>query len=240
MIPLRGAAARHRRPWVTLGLIAANVLIFLYQLHIGPQAASDLFWQQGAVASKLSQPRLLSSYQALRLLPTMFSSLFLHVGGFHLIGNMWFLWVFGEALEDDLGHGRFLAFYLFCGFFACLAHVLAGSGITVPLIGASGAIAGVLGGYLMRLPKSPILTAVFWRLKPEFVYIPAFVWLGLWLALQFYGLRRGGAVAWMAHLGGFIIGWLTVSLFTSLKPAPAGAVNATPRKKGQKGRGRKK
>ena len=107
----------------------------------------------------------------------MFSSLFLHGGWVHLIGNMWFLWVFGEALEDDLGHRRFLAFYLFCGFFAGLFHVLASSSLTAPLIGASGAIAGVLGGYLIRLPKSPIRTVVFWRLRPEFWQVPAFVWL---------------------------------------------------------------
>jgi rhomboid family protein len=240
MIPIRGAPARQHRPWVTLGLIVVNVLVFFYQLYIGPQAATDLFWQKGAVASKLSQPSLLNSYEALRLLPTMFSSLFLHAGWFHLIGNMWFLWVFGEALEDDLGPGRFLGFYLFCGFFACLFHVLAASRLGVPLIGASGAIAGVLGGYLMRLPKSPILTVVFWRLKPEFAYIPAFVWLALWLALQFYGLRRGGTVAWMAHLGGFLMGLLTVSLFTPLKAAPAGAANPAPKKKGPKGRSKKK
>ena len=94
-----------RRPWVTLGLIAVNVAIFLYQLHLGPDAAAALFVHKGAVASKLSHPKLVTSYQALKLLPTMFSSLFLHAGWLHLIGNMWFLWLFGEALEDDLGHG---------------------------------------------------------------------------------------------------------------------------------------
>lgn len=236
MIPIRGAPAQHRRPWVTLGLIAANVVIFLYQLHIGADAAANLFWQKGAVAAKLSQLQVLSLRQSLWLLPTMFSSLFLHAGWVHLIGNMWFLWVFGEALEDDLGHVRFLAFYLFCGFFACIFHVLAASRLTAPLIGASGAIAGVLGGYLMRLPKSPILTIVFWRLRPETVYIPAWFWLLLWLALQFYGLRNGGPVAWMAHLGGFAIGLLSVSLFTPLNPV---ATNSGPRK-GKKGKGRKR
>ena len=216
MIPIRGAPAKRRWPWVTLGLIVVNLAIFLYQLHIGPDASTDLFYNKGAVASKLSRLKVLSLSQSLGLLPTMFSSLFLHAGWVHLIGNMWFLWVFGEALEDDLGPGRFLGFYLFCGFFACIFHVLAASSLAVPLIGASGAIAGVLGGYLIRLPKSPICTIVFWRLRPETVYIPAFVWLGLWLALQFYGLRNGGAVAWMAHLGGFGIGLLTVNLFTPL------------------------
>ena len=240
MIPIRGAPAKCRWPWVTLALIAVNVAIYLYQLHIGSQAATDLFYQKGAVAAKLSRLKILSFRQSVGLLPTMFSSLFLHAGWVHLIGNMWFLWVFGEALEDDLGPGRFLGFYLFCGFFACIFHVLAASSLSVPLIGASGAIAGVLGGYLIRLPKSPICTIVFWRLRPETVYIPAFVWLGLWLALQFYGLRSGGTVAWMAHLGGFFMGLLTVKLFTPLSPAAA-PVNAktTPRKKGNS-KGKKK
>jgi membrane associated rhomboid family serine protease len=236
MIPLRGAPAKHRWPWVTLGLIAFNLLVFLYQIHIGPQATTDLFYHKGAVASKLSRLQVLSFGQSFWLLPTMFSSLFLHAGWLHLIGNMWFLWVFGEALEDDLGHGHFLSFYLFCGFFACIFHVLAASSLAVPLIGASGAIAGVLGGYLVRLPKSPILTVVFWRLKPETAYIPAFVWLGLWLVLQFYGLRNGGPVAWMAHLGGFGIGLATVSLFTPLSPALAPAKSAGKKKGNSKGK----
>jgi membrane associated rhomboid family serine protease len=237
MFPIRGAPATHRWPWITLGLITVNVAVFFYSLYIGPDAANDLFWQKGAVAAKLSQVKL-ASRQALGLLPTMFSSLFLHVGWVHLIGNMWFLWVFGEALEDNLGSGRFLAFYLFCGFFSCLFHVLAAGKLTAPLIGASGAIAGVLGGYLVRLPKAPIRTLILFRLRPETVYIPAFVWLGFWVALQFYGLRQGGPVAWVAHLGGFLTGALTVFLFTPVHAgAPAGKAGA---KKVAAGKGRKK
>ncbi len=232
MIPIRGAPARQRWPWVTLGLIALNVVVFLYMLHIGPQAAAALFLKRGAVPAKLSALKLLDWRQSWWLLATMFSSLFLHVSWVHLMGNMWFLWVFGEALEDDLGHGRYLAFYLFCGFFAGLIYVLAASSLAAPLIGASGAIAGVLGGYLIRLPQAPIRTLVCWRLRLETVHIPAFVWLGLWLALQFYGLRQGGAVAWMAHLGGFFTGLFTVTLFTSLKPAPVMA----PKRRGGKGK----
>jgi membrane associated rhomboid family serine protease len=232
MIPIRGAAGKSW-PLVTLGLIAVNVAVYLYQLHLGPQGESALFLKGGAVAAKLSQLRFIGSRQSLWVLATMFSSLFLHGGWVHLLGNMWFLWLFGEALEEDLGHLRFLAFYLFSGFFACLIHVLAASKLSAPLIGASGAIAGVLGGYLVRLPQAPIRTVVFWRLRAEAVDIPAFVWLGLWLALQFYGLRRGGTVAWVAHLGGFITGLLTVSLFTPLKPALA-VRKANPGKKARK------
>lgn len=239
MIPLRGAATRGSWPLITLGLIALNILVFLYTLHLGPQGALNLFFKGGAVPAKLSQLKLLGSKQSLWLLATMFISLFLHAGWVHLIGNIWFLWVFGEALEDDLGHWRYLGFFLFAGFFACLFHVLASSRLSAPLIGASGAIAGVMGGYLMRLPQSPILTLVFWRLRLETIYVPAFVWLLIWLALQFYGLRQGGAIAWMAHLGGFFTGLLSVSLFTPLQPAK---VSANPkRSKGKaKGRARKK
>ncbi len=236
MIPIRGAKAERLWPWVTLGLIAANLAVFLYQLHIGPQATSNLFLQKGAVAAKLSQPQLVSSYQALKLLPTMFSSLFLHGGWVHLIGNLWFLWLFGEGLEDDLGHGRFLAFFLFCGFFAGLFHVWAAWRLTAPLIGASGAIAGVLGGYLVRLPRSYITTVVVWRPTPWTV--PAIVLLGLWLALQFYGLRQGGSVAWVAHLGGFGIGMLTVKLFTPVRGEAAVAKPAA--RKGRGGKAKKK
>ncbi len=236
MIPFRGAPARQCRPWVTLGLIALNMAVFLYQLYIGPEAVWALFLQKGAVAAKLSQPQLITSHQALKLLPTLFSSLFLHGGWVHLIGNLWFLWVFGEAMEDDLGHGRFLGFYLFCGFFAGLFHVLASSRLSAPLIGASGAIAGVLGGYLRRLPQAPIHTLVFWRLRPETWQVPAYIWLGLWLAMQFYGLRQGGTVAWMAHLGGFFMGLLTVNLFT---PVQQGEVNKKPVGK-KRGKGKKK
>ncbi len=235
LFPIRGAPALRRPPWVTLGLIAVNLAVFLYQLRLGPQAGADLVLQKGAVAAKLSQPHLLVSYQGLRLLPTMFSSMFLHGGWVHLIGNMWFLWIFGEALEDDLGHWRFLAFYLFCGFFAGLFHVLGSSQLTAPLIGASGAIAGVLGGYLRRLPQSPIHTLILFRLRPEMIPVPAFVWLGLFLVLQFYGLRQGGAVGWIAHLGGFFIGLVTVNYFT-----PAEAAKRQPaRKSGRKTKGRK-
>ena len=229
MIPIRGAAGKNW-PLVTLGLIAVNVLVYLYQLHLGPGGESALFLKGGAVASKLSHLKLLGTHHSLWVAATMFSSLFLHGGWVHLLGNMWFLWLFGEALEDDLGHLRFLGFYFFSGFFACLFHVLAASNLSAPLIGASGAIAGVLGGYLVRLPQSPIRTVVFWRLKVEIVNIPAFVWLGLWLALQFYGLRQGGTVAWVAHLGGFVTGLLTVNLFTPMTPEKAAKKSA--RKKG--------
>jgi membrane associated rhomboid family serine protease len=238
MIPIRGVPPKHGWPVVTLGLIALNILIFLYTMKLGPKGAMTLFYQGGAVPAKLSQMKPLASLASLKLLATMFISLFLHAGWVHLLGNLWFLWLFGEALEDNLGHWRYLAFYLFAGFFACIFHVLASSQLSAPLIGASGAIAGVMGGYMVRLPQSPIRTLVFWRLKAEIIHIPAFVWLAIWLALQFYGLRQGGTVAWVAHLGGFAIGLFGVPLFVPLSSRSAGMAVANPRKR--RGKGRKK
>lgn len=230
MFPYRGARAGGRWPWVTLGLIALNVAVHLYLLHVGPDAADALFLKGGAVPAKLSQFRLFS-FNSLKLLSTMFSSLFLHLGWVHLLGNMWFLWVFGEGLEDDLGHFRFLGFYLFTGFFAVIFHILAAGNISAPLIGASGAIAGVLGGYLARFPRGPIKTLFLFRLRWETLEVPAYVWLGVWLALQFWGLKNGGAVAWVAHLGGFFTGLLTVSLFTPLRSAASVNKPAVKRKR---------
>lgn len=220
MIPLRGTPARQHWPVITVSLIVLNVVIFLYQLYLGPNAALALIWKGGAIPSKLSQVKLFSSGQSLALVATMFSSLFIHGGWVHLLGNLLFLWVFGEALEDDLGWARFLGFYLFCGFFAGLVHALAASRLTVPLIGASGAIAGLLGAYLVRFPQAPVQSLVYLGVTFRVLSVPAFVWLGLWLVLQFYGLRQGGAVAWFAHLGGFLTGLLTIPLFTPL-PQPA-------------------
>lgn len=238
MIPIRGVPAKHGWPVVTLGLIALNVAVFLYTLKLGPQGAMALFYRGGAVPAKLSQLKPLASPASFWLLATMFVSLFLHASWVHLLGNMWFLWLFGEGLEDDLGHIRYLAFYLFAGFFAGLFHVLASSQLAAPLIGASGAIAGVMGGYLVRLPQSPIRTVVFWRLRVEVIHLPAFLWLALWLALQFYGLRQGGTVAWVAHLGGFAIGLFGVALFVPVAPLKGKRAVANP--KGRKGKGKKR
>lgn len=220
MLPIRGQASTKSWPFVTLGLICLNIIIYFFQLRLGEEAALTLFWQGGAIPAKLSQVKLFSSWQSLKLLATMFTSLFLHAGWVHLLGNMLFLWVFGEALEDELGHWRFLGFYLFCGFFSLLIHSLVAGRLNVPIIGASGAIAGLLGAYLIRYPQAPIQTLLYLLVRFKIVDVPAYVWLGFWLALQFYGLRQGGPVAWFAHLGGFLTGLLGVFLFV---PATAKA-----------------
>lgn len=216
IIPLRGQPAQRLRPYVTVGLIGINLLVFLWQWQAGESAALKLFWQVGAIPAKLSQIKFLSSWQSLKYLATMFTSLFLHGGWVHLGGNLLFLWVFGEAVEEELGHWRFLGFYFFCGFFALLFHTLMASRLAVPIIGASGAIAGLLGAYLVRFPQGPITSLVFLVIRFKTVQVPAFVWLGAWLLLQLYGLRQGGTVAWLAHLGGFLAGLLGIFLFLPL------------------------
>lgn len=234
-IPIRGLAAQRAWPIATLGLIGLNLLIFLGQLQLGEDATLTLFWQGGAIPAKLSQLKL-GSWQSLKLVATMFTSLFLHAGWVHLLGNLLFLWVFGEALEDELGHWRFLGFYFFCGFFSLLLHTLVASRLSVPIIGASGAIAGLLGAYLIRYPQAPVQTLVYLLVRFQIVAVPAYVWLALWLLLQFYGLRQGGPVAWFAHLGGFFTGLLGVGLFVPTTTPAASAKNkkAPPRKKSRR------
>lgn len=213
ILPFRGQPGSQHWPLVTLGLILVNTLVFLYELHLGSSGAMALIMKGGAVPAKLSGLKLHRPADTLHLLGTMFSSLFIHVGWVHLLGNLLFLWVFGEALEDLLGPWRFAGFYLFCGFFALVIHTLVAHRLTAPIIGASGAIAGLLGGYLRLLPQAPIRTLLFLGVTFKIIALPAFVLLGLWLLLQFYGLRAGGAVAWLAHLGGFFTGLLAIHLF---------------------------
>ncbi len=233
-IPIRGQASRRAWPFATLGLIGLNLIIFFFQLQLGEDATLRLFWQGGAIPAKLSQVKLFGSWQSLKLLATMFTSLFLHAGWVHLIGNLLFLWVFGEALEDELGHWRFLGFYLFCGFFSLLIHALVASRLSVPIIGASGAIAGLLGAYLIRYPQAPVQTLVYLLVRFQIVAVPAYVWLGFWLLLQFYGLRQGGPVAWFAHLGGFLTGLLAVGLFVPATAPAARTRKASPRRKSRR------
>lgn len=219
MIPLRGAPAKHRWPWVTLGLIAVNLAIFLYQLHIGPQAAANLFYHKGAVAAKLSRLQVLSFRQSVWLLPTMFSSLFLHAGWLHLIGNMWFLWVFGNNIEDSMGHLRYVWFYLVCGVLAALAQVFASPSSVAPMVGASGAISGVMGAYLVLYPRVRVHTLIFLGFFVTTIAVPAYFMLLYWALLQAVsgafsmGAGSEGGVAFMAHLGGFVAGAALIRLF---------------------------
>jgi membrane associated rhomboid family serine protease len=208
MIPLRSTERVHTTAAVTGSIIGVNVLIFLYQATLSPAALNQLVSQWGIVPDRLQ-------------LFSLVTSMFLHGGWLHLGGNMLFLWVFGRNVEDLIGGGKFLAFYLLCGLVAAIVHVIANPYSRMPTIGASGAIAGVMGAYLVKFPRARILTLV-----PLFIFIttleiPAAFLLLWWFAVQFFSgfgsLNEndytGGGVAWFAHVGGFVAGMLLIRLF---------------------------
>jgi len=207
MIPLRSTERAYATATVTLSLIAVNTLIFLYELSLG-RSFEPFIREWGIVPDRLN-------------LSSLFTSMFLHAGWLHLIGNMLFLWVFGRNLEDLIGGARFLIFYLLCGLLAAVVHVIFNPYSRVPTIGASGAIAGVMGAYLVKFPRARIITIV-----PIFFFIttmeiPAAFLLLWWFAIQFFSGfgslgetdYSGGGTAFFAHIGGFLAGMLLIRFF---------------------------
>lgn len=210
MIPLRDIQPRLSRPWLTWIIIAINVGIFAFQLILPPDLQPLFLRRWGLIPAYLLQQSDPGPWI------TPITSMFLHGGLLHLLGNLWFLQVFGDNVEDALGHVRFVAFYLACGLAAAAAQVAVDPEATVPMVGASGAIAGVLGAYLTLFPRARVLT-----LTPIFllIEIPAWVFLMLWFVLQaVQGLTRApgeSAVAWWAHIGGFCAGLVLVRVMVS-------------------------
>lgn len=209
MIPLKDDNPTSTFPLFTIGIIVLNSLIFFYQQTLG-EAATGFVFTYGAVPEKVTSFQMTEFPAPL----TILTSMFLHGGWFHLIGNMLFLWIFGKNIEDQLGHLRFLIFYLICGVLASLAHIMVTPHSSIPMVGASGAIAGVLGAYLIRFPNARILTLIWFGFFIRLVRIPAIFFLGFWFILQLlYGLpslalRGTGGIAFFAHIGGFIAGLL--------------------------------
>lgn len=211
MIPLRDTTPTRGTPVVTISLVAINVVIFLGELFLDSQGQLNRFilsW--GVVPAELVSRPLTET-------PTVFSSMFLHGGWAHLLGNMLYLWIFGDNVEDRLGHGRYFIFYLLAGIVATGTQVAINPASSVPNIGASGAIAGVLGGYLLLYPRAQITTLVF-----RFITrIPAVIVLGFWFVYQFFSgiaslstmdMQLGG-VAFFAHVGGFVAGMIFIHPF---------------------------
>ena len=207
MFPIRDHNPSGRTPYVVYALIAANVLIFLSYVGIMDDYRTLYsFYSDWAITpARVSDGRHVE---------TLVTSMFLHGGWMHLGGNMLFLWIFGDNLEDEMGHFKFAAFYLACGVAAGLIHVFSAPGSQVPTVGASGAIAGVLGGYLLLYPKAKVdvlvIFIVFFRIFP----IPAWIMLGLWFVMQLFGGIGAdpdtGGVAYWAHIGGFIAGLILI------------------------------
>jgi membrane associated rhomboid family serine protease len=216
MIPLKDETPRRSTPVITLLLIAANTLVFFYQISLSPRAADALIRTYGLVPARI-QYALAGTHgiSYAHAFGPLVSCMFLHGGWLHIIGNMWFLWIFGANVEDRFGPLLYLVVYFVCGIGSGISQVLFSWGSPIPSIGASGAISGVLGAYLLFFPGSRILTLI-----PLFIIwftarIPAFIFILLWFAVQFLsGLGslgsagNGGGVAWWAHVGGFAIGAL--------------------------------
>jgi membrane associated rhomboid family serine protease len=207
MIPLKDINPTRNFPFVNVMLISANVLVFLYQLTLSPRAEKVFVLANAMVPARI--PAFLAGHApaSMALFP-LFSSMFLHGGLMHLLGNMLFLYIFGDNVEDTFGHIGYLFFYLLCGIGSGLIHVLFNWGSGIPALGASGAISGVMGAYAVLFPHHRILTFFFIFLIP----VPAILILGYWFVLQFVaginglGMATAGGVAWWAHIGGFLMG----------------------------------
>ena len=219
MIPFRDNIRSRTTPFVTVSLIVVNSLIFVYELSLGENLQA-LFFRYGVVPTNLFQWP--SSGQSLTWIALpYFTSMFLHGGFFHLLGNMWYLWIFGDNVEDRLGHGRFLLFYLLAGLGAGFVHTGVNYYVEIPSIGASGAIAGVLGAYMLLYPFARVLTLVPIFFFIQIIEIPAVIVLGFWFVIQFFSGASslavadasGGGVAWWAHIGGFVIGMALLLVF---------------------------
>ncbi|MBK9130814.1 MAG: rhomboid family intramembrane serine protease [Gammaproteobacteria bacterium] len=218
MIPLRDDNPTSTRPLVTLGLIVACCLVFLWQISLGPSGFERAVFSLGLIPAVLFGSAHLEP--GLEVVPaglTVFSSMFLHGGWMHLIGNMLYLWIFGNNIEDAMGHARFIVFYLLCGVSAALAQAVFEATAQIPMVGASGAISGVLGAYLLLYPHARVQVLVPFGFIMHMMSLPALLVLGFWFLLQLISSAAAtageGGTAWFAHLGGFVAGMALIPLF---------------------------
>ncbi|HAG11147.1 MAG TPA: rhomboid family intramembrane serine protease [Desulfotomaculum sp.] len=216
MIPLRDSLRARHKPYVNWLLIIINFIVFFGYLGLSQNGLEELYFRYGVVPIRVVHLLQTGASWHLVIIPFI-TAMFLHGGWLHIIGNMWYLFIFGDNVEDLLGHSRYLLFYLITGVIGSLAHVLANAGSPVPIVGASGAIAGVLGGYFLLFPSARILS-----LAPFFIFflveIPAVFFLAFWFILQLVNgaVSLGGVanpVAWIAHVGGFLAGAVLIKLF---------------------------
>ena len=220
MIPLRDINPTRTFPVVTVLIIAANVLVFLYELILpSEQALSQFVYYAGVVPYEIVHHVDLPPPSLHPIYFTLFTAMFLHAGFIHIIGNMLYLWIFGNNVEEAMGPLRFLVFYLLCGLGASAAQIAVGPNSRVPHIGASGAIAGVLGAYLLLFPHARVDTLLILGYIIRIIQLPAILVLGLWIVIQLFsgvaslGMTQAGGVAWFAHIGGFATGALLIHIF---------------------------
>jgi membrane associated rhomboid family serine protease len=219
LIPIQDNIPARTTPFVTWGVIALNVLIFLFELSLSHAELKALVFEYGIVPA--DYPGLNPIHFQPEGYRNLLTNMFLHGGFFHLLFNMWMLYIFGDNVEDRMGKAAFLAFYLLCGLLAALTHVLFNAGSTVPAIGASGAIAGVMAAYALLFPRSGVLLLIPVLFLPLFVEVSAFFIIGLWFLIQIFsglgqyivGAQAGGGVAFWSHVGGFVAGLLLHRFF---------------------------
>jgi membrane associated rhomboid family serine protease len=218
MIPLKDINRSRTTPVICILLIVLNALVFFYELTLG-RHMTRFFYEFGVVPAYFFNISYWDRCGLLGGALPLFSSMFMHGGWLHFLGNMLYLWVFGDNVEDRLGHFRFLIFYLLCGWAAALLHIFTNPHSAVPTVGASGAIAGVLGAYMVFFPKARVLTLVPILFFFQLIELPALLFLGFWFVMQFFSgalslaSQQVGGTAWWAHIGGFAAGLLYVLRF---------------------------
>ena len=208
MIPLRDVIPSRTVPYITITIIVLNALAWMLELSMDERTLTRFLFVYGVVPAAFSAP-------------TLITSMFLHGSWSHVIGNMWYLWIFGDNVEDRLGHGRFIVFYLLCGIAAAFGQIVIDPSSELPTIGASGAIAGVMGAYFVLYPHSRVLTLIPW-IFIQIIEVPAIVLLGFWFLMQFLSAgaiavtastHGGGGVAFAAHVAGFVVGVVGIFIF---------------------------
>lgn len=225
MIPLRDTIPSYKKPVITLSLIAANIAVYLYQSLLSPNEFINFIYTNGFIPLRLTKSIFINEQPVFEATYPLFTGMFMHGSLFHLISNMWVLWLFGDNVEDKMGHSRFFIFYLVCGISASIAHYIFNLNSPFPAVGASGAIAGVMGAYFILFPNSQIITLVPLFFLPLFIPIPAVVYLFFWFLSQLYsgtlhslGANRAmGGIAWWAHSGGFVAGMILQKYFIRKK-----------------------
>jgi membrane associated rhomboid family serine protease len=227
LIPIKDDNPSRSFPFITILLIAANAALFVYQFSLGPVGQTFVL-RFGAIPWEITHLKELPGLPArsvagIPTVLTLFTSMFLHGGILHLLGNMLYLWIFGDNIESLIGHFRFLTFYLLCGLTAALTYVVFDPNSHIPMIGASGAISGVLGAYMINFPSARVNVLVFLFFFIRIIKIPALIVLGFWFLIQVLngfgslGVRNAGGVAWFAHIGGFVAGILFILLYPKKK-----------------------
>jgi membrane associated rhomboid family serine protease len=224
VIPIRDDNPKHRTPYVAYGIMGLCILVYVWQLALGRQGFQNLFFSLGLIPAVVTGQAALPDQ--LVLVPpwfTVFTSMFLHGGFFHLAGNLLYLWIFADNVEDVLGHVRFTTFYLLCGVGAAGAQVLPSPDSVIPMVGASGAISGVLAAYLLMFPHARVLVAIPLGFILHMIKLRAVTVLGFWFLLQLLSSLMAppdsGGVAFRAHLGGFVAGLVLLPLFTGRRRA---------------------